>query len=181
MQHLRTLLSLILTNSEARKLFADLAIIGRDLLATGAIKAAEMIRPDQERLDTVDHPAPANKFVSKDGREVGHNETPVPDVRVPGTDTRIAQHPREEFGRGAEIRTGGGDVMRGDDVQRQANGMVGTAQERYPDIRQSAVDQAQAHKDDFQRDVDAAPEGQKADAAKTGFKARMQGFKVRCR
>lgn len=38
---LRTILSLILTNSEARKLLPDFSLIGRDLLARGASKAAD--------------------------------------------------------------------------------------------------------------------------------------------
>jgi hypothetical protein len=49
-KHLRTLLTLVLTNSEARKLLSDFSLIGRDLLAKGASKAATNIAPDQERL-----------------------------------------------------------------------------------------------------------------------------------
>src|ERR1700689_5150194 len=49
-QHLRTLLNLILTNSEARKLLSDFGLIGRDLLARSATKVAEALRPDEEQL-----------------------------------------------------------------------------------------------------------------------------------
>jgi hypothetical protein len=49
-KHLRTLLSLVATNSEARKLLSDFSLIGRDLLSKGASKAAEGLAPDQERL-----------------------------------------------------------------------------------------------------------------------------------
>jgi hypothetical protein len=37
-RHLRTILSLVLTNSEVRKLLSDFSLIGRDLLTRGASK-----------------------------------------------------------------------------------------------------------------------------------------------
>lgn len=76
-QHLRTLLSLIFTNSEVRKLLSDFAVIGRDLLARGAVKVAEATRPDQERLRQVDESAPNDQFITEGGRVAGPNETPV--------------------------------------------------------------------------------------------------------
>lgn len=75
--HLRTLLSLILTNAEVRKLLSDFSVIGRDLFARGAIKAAEKARPDEERLRTVDDSAPADTFYTEGGRKAGPDETPV--------------------------------------------------------------------------------------------------------
>lgn len=75
--HLRTLLSLILTNSEVRKLVSDFAVIGRDLLARGAAKVADAARPDPERLQKVDDTAPKDQFISEGGRVVGPDETPV--------------------------------------------------------------------------------------------------------
>lgn len=77
LQHLRTLLTLIATNSEVRKLFADFTIIGRDLLARSTAKVADKIRPDEERLRTVDDSARSDQFITKGGRVVGPNETPV--------------------------------------------------------------------------------------------------------
>jgi len=75
--HLRTLLSLILTNAEVRKLLSDFSVIGRDLLARGAGKIAETARPDQDRLNQVDHSAPNDRFVTEGGRHAGPDETPV--------------------------------------------------------------------------------------------------------
>ena len=75
--HLRTLLSLIFTNAEVRKLLGDFAVIGRDLFARGAMKAAEMARPDEERLRTVDDSAPNDTFYTEGGRTAGPDETPV--------------------------------------------------------------------------------------------------------
>lgn len=76
-QHLRTILSLILTNAEVRKLLSDFSVIGRDLFARGAMKAAEAARPDEERLRTVDDSAPNDRFHTEGGRVAGPNETPV--------------------------------------------------------------------------------------------------------
>lgn len=75
--HLRTLLSLILTNAEVRKLLSDFSVIGRDLFARGAMKAAEKARPDEDRLRNVDDSAPNDTFYTEGGREAGPNETPV--------------------------------------------------------------------------------------------------------
>ena len=57
--HLRTLITLFITNSEARKLVSDLGIIGRDVFASGAVKVAEKVKPDQAALDRADQEAPS--------------------------------------------------------------------------------------------------------------------------
>lgn len=75
--HLRTLLSLILTNAEVRKLLSDFSVIGRDLLARGASKVAESARPDEEELRQVNDSAPNDRFVTEGGRHAGPDETPV--------------------------------------------------------------------------------------------------------
>ncbi|KAJ7061465.1 hypothetical protein C8F01DRAFT_1369002 [Mycena amicta] len=64
--HLRTLLSLVLTNAEMRKLLADLGTVGRDLFAKGASKAAENVAPSPEKLYQAEQPAPHDEFVDKD-------------------------------------------------------------------------------------------------------------------
>lgn len=75
--HLRTLLSIVMTNAEVRKLAADFSVIGRDLLARGAGKLAETARPDEARLAQVDDSAPSNQFITEGGRVAGPDETPV--------------------------------------------------------------------------------------------------------
>jgi hypothetical protein len=102
-RHLRTILSLVLTNSEVRKLLSDLAVIGCDLLARGASKAADKIRPDEEALAHVDESALQDQFITKGGRVAGPNETPVLEARVPGTNTRVAQHPKDDLGHEAKV------------------------------------------------------------------------------
>ncbi|KAJ7158718.1 hypothetical protein C8R46DRAFT_1224650 [Mycena filopes] len=65
-KHLRTLLNIILTNGEARKLVADAGTIGRDLLAKGAGKAAESLAPKPDQLERADDTAPHDHFVDSD-------------------------------------------------------------------------------------------------------------------
>ncbi|KAG7087026.1 hypothetical protein E1B28_013005 [Marasmius oreades] len=55
-QHLRTLLTLLFTNSEARKLVSDFGMVGRDLLSKTLVKAATNIAPNEEKLKGVDEP-----------------------------------------------------------------------------------------------------------------------------
>ncbi|BGP41732.1 hypothetical protein JCM10449v2_005723 [Rhodotorula kratochvilovae] len=77
--HLRTLGKLIFTNSEARKLLKDVGLLARDVAADAAVHAAEVARPDQERLRQVDEPAPSNQWVGPNG-EVRDQHSTVPDT-----------------------------------------------------------------------------------------------------
>ncbi|KAH9851443.1 hypothetical protein C2E23DRAFT_732995 [Lenzites betulinus] len=140
-QHLRTLLSLVFTNAEVRKLFSDFGVIGRDLLARGAEKVAESARPDEQSLRSIDEPAPAHKFVTEGGRQVGPNETPAPEVQVPGTDVRVAHQPRSDDATSGTAIKHGDQVMRGDE----------------------ALDQAQRKRDQFTTQAQTETERQKSD------------------
>ncbi|TDL13121.1 hypothetical protein BD410DRAFT_615157, partial [Rickenella mellea] len=170
-KHLRTLLSLVLTNAEARKLLGDFSIIGRDILARGAVHAAEGIRPDQERLQHIDQSAPKDTFITEGGRQAGPNETPVLEAKVPGTDTRVTQHPRDDVGYGAKIKTGDGNTYTGDEArQRAVNGGA--------DAAKQAVDTTRAHGQDVRGNVDAAEtDEEKKEVAKAGFKDKIMGFR----
>ncbi|KAF7295850.1 hypothetical protein HMN09_01128400 [Mycena chlorophos] len=64
--HLRTLLNLILTNAEMRKLLSDFGTVGRDLFAKGAAKAAKTVAPTQQELHEAEQPAPNDQFLEKD-------------------------------------------------------------------------------------------------------------------
>lgn len=94
-QHLRTLFNLVATNSEVRKLLTDFGLIGRDLLAVTASKAAETIRPDPEALAGVDQSAP-------------HDEFKPLEVNPPGVDGVGRLHPdgRTEVERNGELMSG---------------------------------------------------------------------------
>lgn len=59
---LKTLGTLILSNGQFRKLLSDATVLLRDMAGDAAQKAAEKVNPDQERLATIDHPAPDNTW-----------------------------------------------------------------------------------------------------------------------
>ncbi|KZT65934.1 hypothetical protein DAEQUDRAFT_675958 [Daedalea quercina L-15889] len=156
-QHLRTLATLVITNGEARKLISDFGVIGRDLLARGAGKAAELARPDEDALRRVDEPGPDHHFVTEGGRNAGTDETPVPEARIPGTGHRVAQDPRNEFGRGTNIKTESGEEYRGDEA-------ADIAAQRAREAKERAQAQAQVQREDVQQtavDDEADPEVKK--------------------
>jgi hypothetical protein len=158
-QHLRTILILVLTNSEVRKLLSDLSIIGRDLLARGASKVVEGIRPDQEALARVDESAPQDQFVTENGCTVGPNETPVLEARIPGTDIMISQHPKDDLGTGSKITNAGGQAKSGEEAYRAARNQAsqitntksnGQNSDEADDKRQGFVDKIRSVKVCFQ-------------------------------
>lgn len=59
---LRTLVKLFLRNGEVRKLANDLGLIGRDVFADAAQYTAGKTRPGEEKMASVDQPAPENEF-----------------------------------------------------------------------------------------------------------------------
>jgi len=92
-RHLRTLLSIILTNSEVRKLLSDFSVIGVDLLYKQATHLAQKIAPTDEELRNVDRSAPHQEFVTEGGRPVGPEQSPVPELSVDGTSKTLRLHP----------------------------------------------------------------------------------------
>ncbi|EMD31027.1 hypothetical protein CERSUDRAFT_120157, partial [Gelatoporia subvermispora B] len=172
-QHLRTIFSLILTNSEVRKLVSDFGIIGRDLLARGASKVADAARPDEERLRTVDDTAPRDQFVTEGGRTIGPDETPVLEARIPGTDTAISQHPREPLGHGATVKQGNGEVKSGAEAMQEA-------QERKEELKERATAEAQNQKQDLNNVVGDDPvpnDAEEAQAKKQGLFGKLRGMR----
>ena len=134
MQHLRTLFSLIATNSEVRKLLSDFSLIGRDLLARSAAHAAESVRPHPDALAGVDRPAPNDQFQTAGGRQAGPDETPVLEANVPGTDTTLRHHPKQ----GTEVEQDG-EVRDPSDVADDARAQASQAKER---AKETATDTA---------------------------------------
>ncbi|KAI9059164.1 hypothetical protein FKP32DRAFT_1580513 [Trametes sanguinea] len=155
-QHLRTLLSLVFTNAEVRKLFADFGVIGRDLLARGAEKVAVKARPGEDELRKIDEPAPEHTFYTEGGRQVGPNETPVPEVQVPGTDIRVAHHPR------ADDPAAGTKIQKGDEVKRGDEALA-EAQQKKEEFKSQAQIEAERQKEDVKQR--AAPDQPPQDEA----------------
>lgn len=95
--HLRVLITLFITNSEFRKLLSDFGLIGRDVFATVATKAADGARPSQSDLDQVDQEAPSNQWVGADGKKHGQNDTPELQMRGP-SGSQIKYNPKDAPG-----------------------------------------------------------------------------------
>ncbi|RPD56928.1 hypothetical protein L226DRAFT_573722 [Lentinus tigrinus ALCF2SS1-7] len=172
-QHLRTLLSLVLTNAEVRKLLTDFSVIGRDILARTASKVADKARPDEERLRRIDESAPRDQFVTEGGRLAGPDETPVLEARIPGTDTTVAQHPREELGHGAKVTKENGEVTSG------ASAINETQQRTNETIEQGKME-AQRQKEDVNNVVGGNPvpdDREDAEAKKSGLMGKIRGVR----
>ncbi|KAF8301114.1 hypothetical protein DL93DRAFT_2122133 [Clavulina sp. PMI_390] len=187
-EHLRTLMRLILTNAEARKLLSDASLIGRDLFARGAVKAAESARPSPEQLARVDDAAPAEQWVGPNGTTHGPNES-APDVltdeqadqaRGAINTARQAQGAKSELqGHATDIasqtyNTEGSLSDKAAFAQRSASQRIPDEhQERAANVAGGVQDEAAQ----FRSEIDEAPEDEKTDAAKKGLKARMFGLK----
>lgn len=178
-QHLRTLLTLVLTNSEARKLLGDFSLIGRDLFATGAAKAAEAARPDPERMARVDDPAPHGQFVTEGGRTIDaqSGETPVLEASIPHPtqegNVTIKQHPKADVGTGATIEHPDGTTMSGAEAKERAAQQGGQA---LDEGRERAMREQEQVQGEVQQTDD--PDEQK-EIAKGSLKSRIAGYKVR--
>jgi len=152
-RHLRTILSLILTNSEVRKLLTDFSVIGRDLLAKGASKAAEHLRPNEEELARVNEAAPQDEFVSKGGRKIGPRETPVLEAKVPGTGATVEQHPRADD---AKVTTDSGKEKSGKQVVDEGRDALEDAQNRARETKGDMQEKAHQAKGTAQEQADQA-------------------------
>jgi len=172
-RHLRTLLHVVLTNSEARKLLSDFSVIGRDLLSKTAGKAAEMLAPDEERLRRADETAPNDQFITEGGRPAGPGETPVLEARIPGTDKTIKRHPDDEH---AQIRNEDGTHRPLPDLRDEGKQRIRELQEQGRSTGEEAQDQARQHAEDI-RTSDAP--GDEAEAKKNGFRGKMREMRVR--
>ncbi|KAF8553177.1 hypothetical protein OG21DRAFT_1477443 [Imleria badia] len=179
-RHLRTLLSLILTNSEVRKLLSDFSVIGRDLLAKAATKAAEAIRPHEEEISRVDEPAPEGEFVTKGGQKIGTGETPVLDVEIPRSDVRVEQHPHADqpmvkTSQGEEA-TGGQVLGEGQHTAQAFATEVGEqAKEQVHRTSQKAKESADTQHSAAGLSSERSPE--EAESKKRDFKERFKGVK----
>ena len=142
-KHLRTILSLVLTNSEVRKLLSDFSLIGRDLLARGASKAAEGLRPDPERLAHVNDSGPQDQFVTEGGRTARPGETPVLEGKVPGTGLSVSQHPKDDLGTGATVKAENGEVKSGQEVYEEGQDRASKLKEQGQSAAEEQIDEAQ--------------------------------------
>ncbi|KAG1854482.1 hypothetical protein DFJ58DRAFT_727914 [Suillus subalutaceus] len=174
-RHLRTILSLILTNSEVRKLLSDFSVIGRDLLAKGASKVAESLRPGEEELSRIDEAAPQDEFVTKNGRKAGPSETPVLEAKVPGTDTVVEHHPRDDD---ATVTTGDGSQKSGKQIVGEGRAVVDDVKDNAKDKASQALDTAQEKADKARtwKALDPTLHLQKPRGKNGGFRERIRNY-----
>ncbi|KAG8738026.1 hypothetical protein FRC10_007389 [Ceratobasidium sp. 414] len=170
-KHLRTLLTLFATNSEARKLLSDFGLIGRDLFARGASKVAESTRPTPEQLAHADDPAPSDQWRSANGKTVGPNETPVFQAKNPAGEGDIQHHPHE----GTTV--GYTDGTRKDiaGVQADAEVMKNEALAKKEELKA----EADAHRAETQAAVERAPDEEKGEVAKKSLREKIMGVRDR--
>lgn len=99
LSHIRTLVKLLTTNSEARKLVSDFSLVGRDLLSRSAAKAAEGIAPAPEDLARVDESTRRDEFVDPSSAP-NPTSNPVVDAvnGTPATTSSIQKKPAPAVG-----------------------------------------------------------------------------------
>ncbi|BFZ59546.1 hypothetical protein YB2330_000557 [Saitoella coloradoensis] len=151
---IRTLGRLMITNGEFRKLLSDAVVLLRDMGADAASKAAEKARPDQERLDRIDEPAPENQWhdtpdvggmkenLKSKARDV--KETAKSDAQAAKNNAASSANPdgSTSFNRtaehaNAEARTG---ESRGVDAAGGAQAGADTLKERHPEAHRKAME-----------------------------------------
>ncbi|WVQ99967.1 hypothetical protein IAU59_007110 [Kwoniella sp. CBS 9459] len=160
--HLRVLISLFITNSEARKLLNDFGIIGRDIFATGAAKVADKTRPNQEQLDSVDQEAPSNQWVGADGKRLGPNDTPEVQVKGP-SGAQVTYNPKDDPRDARVVDTDGNERSSGQ-VYDKAQEAHSQYQNKKEDLKSSAVNTARGQ----------GQEGQQKEQAKGEAKAHAK-------
>lgn len=168
-RHLRTLLHIILTNSEARKLFSDFSVIGRDLLSKTAAKASETIAPSEEELRRADEVASEDQFMSAGGRRVGLDTTPTFEASIPGTRSTIQSHPNDH---GARLYSQEGAPRPIGDVQEGMYRVRSAGEE----VAREVGGRAHGHAQDIR--ASDAPD-QEVHAKKAGFMGKMKDVTVR--
>jgi hypothetical protein len=181
---------IILTNSEARKLLSDVQIIGRDLFARGAIKAAESVRPPEDALTYVDDAAPLDEWVGPKGTRHGPKQR-APDVLTDKQTERARgalDTGRQAYDVAQQHNGLASDVANAEDVDAKADTTKRGFLDRFGSKKEQILDEHRERADhvtegvrgdarQFREDVERAPEDEKGDVAKQGFKDRFMGLK----
>ncbi|KAF9534642.1 hypothetical protein CPB83DRAFT_755601 [Crepidotus variabilis] len=170
-KHLRTLLTLVLTNSEVRKLLSDFSLIGRDLLARGAAKGADLVAPPEEKLRQVDQSAPADQFITEGGRVAGPGETPILETSIPGTDKTVKAHPHDDQ---PVLKHGSGHEQPLGEVRDQAQVKANELKAEANTQKDIAADKGRSHAADV---ADSEQPDAVADEKKRGMMDKMRGLR----
>ncbi|KAI0028014.1 hypothetical protein K488DRAFT_90191 [Vararia minispora EC-137] len=170
-KHLRTLVNLLATNSEARKLLTDFSILGRDILARATVHVADMIRPGDEKLRQVDQSAPAHQFRTEGGQIARPSETPVAETTIPGVNGAVLL----DHEGGVQVNVDG-QQLSPDQARERAAKAAGTRASEAADQAGPAMDNAAA---ETSRTIEQVQRGEAdIEARKSGFMTRLAGFRV---
>ena len=115
----------------------------------------------------MDRSAPDDEFITSGGRPVGPDETPVPEVSVPGTSKTLQQHPNENEPR---IMDANGTSKRVGEVTQQVEGRYGESKDRAHHIGAEAVDKAQSYAE--------TESSQESEEKKMGMREKMRQMGV---
>lgn len=118
--------------------------------------------PDSELLGQVDHAAPHDEFKTAQGT----NE-PVIQETIPGTDHQVTSHPAE----GVSVQIADGRSKDLDELKQDSQALAA-------DLARQGGNNAHAHAEDVQRDVNEVPQEQQGDVAKRGMKDKLKGLRV---
>jgi hypothetical protein len=144
LQGLRTLGTLIISNGQFRKLLSDATILLRDMAGDAATNAAQRVRPSEDRLKTIDHPAEDNTWhdvPTKDGiksqiKSQVNKQTPLSrdDLQDAAGDATQAAHPTGSRDPADAARLAEQDRQQGTssgvDGQAGVRSAIGTLQDR---------------------------------------------------
>jgi hypothetical protein len=133
---LKTLVKLFLRNGEARKLFNDLGLIGRDVFADAAQFTAGKARPDEHKLASVDEPAPDNHF---------HDDIPQGMRKAQENAKDVKQIGQEHVNQG--MNNADPNAPKEDNAQEAANQAQAVKDKLSAKIPEKHKDIAREHKD----------------------------------
>lgn len=115
----------------------------------------------------MDQPAPDDEFITAGGRPAGPEETPVPELSVPGTSKTLQQHPDENE---ARIVDDDGTKKSLGEAKQQVEGKYGESKDRAHQVGAEAVDKAQ--------DNAVTDSPQEAEEKKMGMRKKMKQMGV---
>ena len=115
----------------------------------------------------MDRSAPDDEFITAGGRPVGPEETPVPDLSVPGTSKTLQQHPNDNEAR----------IVDTDDTKRSVGEVTQQVEGRYGDSKDQAyqIGAEAVHKPQGYADTDSP---QEAEEKKMGMREKMRQMGV---
>ncbi len=127
--------------------------------------------PPEEKLREVNQSAPHDQFITEGGRVAGPNETPIIDVKIPGTSKTLKAHPHDE----ARVKDHTGTERPVGEYRDNAQDMYGQAKAEASSRAKAAQEQSKAHAQDV---ATADSPDQVVDEKKQGVMEKMRQLRV---